>query len=133
MAKAKTAGRLSLVIFAKNMQRVSTFYERTLDLVVSERESSHYLLQGVGIELVIHSIPTKYASQIEITEPPQSRDQTSFKPAFLVKDLEFVRAAATETGGYLKPAAGAWQIRGAIVLDGWDPEGNVVQFKQSEI
>jgi hypothetical protein len=24
----------------------------------------------------------------------------------------------------------AWRIRGYVVLDGWDPEGNVVQFKQ---
>jgi hypothetical protein len=23
-----------------------------------------------------------------------------------------------------------WRIRGFIVLDGWDPEGNVIQFKQ---
>jgi hypothetical protein len=26
----------------------------------------------------------------------------------------------------------AWRFRGHIVLDGWDPEGNVVQFKQAE-
>jgi hypothetical protein len=24
----------------------------------------------------------------------------------------------------------AWRFRGFVVLDGWDPEGNVVQFKQ---
>ncbi len=31
------------------------------------------------------------------------------------------------------PAAGAWHFRGATVLDGHDPEGNVVQFKQLDV
>ena len=36
------------------------------------------------------------------------------------------------SGGFLKPAEAAWRIRGMLVLDGCDPEGNVVQFKQPE-
>ncbi len=68
--------------------------------------------------------------QITITKPPSVREDTPLKPAFVVKDLEVVRAAALATGGHLKPLDAAWQIRGATVLDGWDPEGNVVQFKQ---
>ena len=49
---------------------------------------------------------------------------------FVVDDLEIVRAAAKANGGYLKPIKQAWRIRGFIVLDGSDPEGNVIQFKQ---
>lgn len=41
-----------------------------------------------------------------------------------------VRVARSTPGGHLKPAAGAWRFRGHVVLDGWDPEGNIVQFKQ---
>ena len=55
-----------------------------------------------------------------------------FKPAFFVESLEAVRSVAEATGGYLKPLEGAWHFRGATVLDGWDPEGNVVQFKQRD-
>jgi predicted enzyme related to lactoylglutathione lyase len=47
-----------------------------------------------------------------------------------VDDLEVVRAAAKANGGFLKPIKQAWRIRGFIVLDGCDPEGNVIQFKQ---
>jgi hypothetical protein len=43
-----------------------------------------------------------------------------------------VRAAAKVNGGYLKPIKQAWRIRGYIVLDGTDPEGNVIQFKQAD-
>jgi catechol-2,3-dioxygenase len=46
---------------------------------------------------------------------------------------EVVREVAEWTGGYLKPLEGAWHFRGCVVLDGWDPEGNVVQFKQRDV
>ena len=120
----------SLVIFAKNKKSVSAFYQRTLGLVATEEAPSHDLLQGPGVELVIHTIPRKYATDIQITKPPKVREDMPFKPAFLVNDLDAVRLAAKATGGFLKPAEVAWHIRGNTVLDGWDPEGNVVQFKQ---
>lgn len=130
MARKLPAYRQTLVIFAKNKKRMSAFYRQTLGLTATEEQASHDLLQEPGIELVIHAIPRKYAADITITRPPQVREDTPFKPAFIVPDLDAVRAAAKATGGFLKPAEAAWQIRGATVLDGWDPEGNVVQFKQ---
>jgi predicted enzyme related to lactoylglutathione lyase len=125
--------RQSLVVFAKNKKRVSAFYRATLGLVATEESLTHDLLQGEGIELVIHAIPRQIAATIKITKPPQVREDTPLKPAFFVADLEAVRAAALATGGGLKPHEGAWQIRGATVLDGHDPEGNVVQFKQRQL
>jgi predicted enzyme related to lactoylglutathione lyase len=130
MPSTPQAIRQSLVIFAKNKKRVSAFYQQTLGLVATEEAPSHDLLHGPGVELVIHTIPRKYAADIQITKPPRVREDTPFKPAFLVTDLDAVRVAAKATGGFLKPAEGAWNIRGNTVLDGWDPEGNVVQFKQ---
>jgi predicted enzyme related to lactoylglutathione lyase len=122
----------SLVIFAKNKKRVSAFYRATLGLAAVEEAPSHDVLQSNGIELVIHAIPRKIAATITITKPPRVREDMPLKPAFVVEDLDAVRAAAQATGGHLKPIAAAWQIRGATVLDGNDPEGNVVQFKQRQ-
>jgi predicted enzyme related to lactoylglutathione lyase len=121
-----------LVVFAKNKKRVSAFYQQTLGLEVQESDSSHDLLRGHGYELVVHTIPRKYAAGIAIAKPPEPREETPFKPTFVVDSLEKVRSAAAATGGYLKPAEGAWHFRGHAVLDGWDPEGNIVQFKQAE-
>ena len=121
-----------LVVFAKDKKRVSAFYQRTLGLVAEESEPSHDLLRGPGYEVVVHAIPRRYATSIKIDKPPVPREDRPFKPTFVVKDLEVVRAAANETGGHLKPVQGAWHIRGYTVLDGWDPEGNIVQFKQVE-
>ncbi|MCP5155747.1 MAG: hypothetical protein H6983_16380 [Ectothiorhodospiraceae bacterium] len=124
--------RQGLVVFAKNKKRVSSFYEQTLGLTVEEAASTHDLLRGHGYEVVVHAIPRKYAAAIKIAKPPVAREDTPFKPTFIVEDLEVVRTLASKSGGYLKPAEDAWRFRGCIVLDGWDPEGNVVQFKQQE-
>ena len=121
-----------LVVFAKNKQRVSAFYQQTLDLAIIESDSSHDLLRNNVYEVVIHAIPKKYAAGITIATPPEPRDETPMKPTFVVGSLAHVRSAAEATGGHLKPEAGAWHFRGHIVLDGWDPEGNIVQFKQAE-
>jgi len=124
--------RQSLVVYAKDKQRVSAFYRQTLGLVAIEDESTHDLLRGPGIELVVHAIPQAYAARISVANPPQVREETPLKPIFLVESLEAVRLAAEVTGGSLQPTHRAWQYNGAIVLDGCDPEGNVVQFRQCD-
>lgn len=121
-----------LVVFAKNKKRVSAFYQETLRLSVKESEPSHDLLVGHGYEIVVHTIPRRYATDIKITKPPVPRENTPLKPTFVVRSLKAVRQAAEVTGGYLKPEAGAWHFRGCTVLDGWDPEGNLVQFKERD-
>lgn len=128
----KSKSQQGCVVFAKNKNRVSAFYQQTLGLIAEELGASHDVLRGNGYEVVVHSIPRKYAAEIKIAKPVQPRENTPIKPAFVVADLEAVRVAATKTGGYLKPLEGAWHFRGCVVLDGWDPEGNVVQFKQPE-
>ena len=119
-------------MFAKSKKQVSAFYQQTLGLIVEESDTSHDLLRGHGYEVVIHTIPRKYAAGITISKPPEPRQETPFKPTFVVASLEEVRLAVHATDGYLKPEAAAWRFRGHLVLDGWDPEGNIVQFKQAE-
>jgi predicted enzyme related to lactoylglutathione lyase len=121
-----------VVVFAKNKKRVSAFYRETLSLVAEESEASHDLLRGGTYEVVVHAIPRRVASGIRIARPVVPREDMPFKPTFVVANLEAVRAAAMKTGGNLRPAESAWRFRGCAVLDGWDPEGNVVQFKQRD-
>ena len=121
-----------LVVFAKNKKRVSAFYQATLGLQAVESETSHDLLRGRGYEVVVHTIPRRIAAGIVLARPPVPREDTAFKPTFLVPDLAAVRVAAERTGGSLKPAEQAWHFRGCTVLDGCDPEGNVLQFKQPD-
>jgi hypothetical protein len=131
-AKRTPPTRQGVVIFAKSKQRVSAFYQQALGLEVQESAASHDLLRGHGCEVVVHAIPRKYAAEIKLSRPVRPREETPFKPTFVVASLDAVRAAARKTGGCLKPAEAAWNFRGHTVLDGWDPEGNIVQFKQRD-
>ena len=131
MAKSThQTGQAGLVVFAKSVKKLSAFYARTLGLEVLESASSHQLLRGNGYEVVVHAIPAKMAREITIAKPPVLREGSAMKPSFVVPDLEALRLAVVATGGWLKPAELAWTIRGHTVLDGCDPEGNILQFKQ---
>ncbi len=131
MAKSTAqSGQAGLVVFAKRVKKLSAFYTRTLGLELIEADRSHQLLRGNGYEVVVHAIPAKYAREIQITKPPVLREDSAMKPSFVVPDLQALRLAVVATGGWLKPEELAWTIRGHKVLDGCDPEGNVLQFKQ---
>ncbi len=132
MAEAELNPQQGIVLFARDKDRVSAFYQEALGLQVVDSDSSHDLLQGDTYEIVIHAIPREIAVGIEVAKPPVPRTDAVFKPTFVVRSLEDVRAAAERTGGDLKPAASAWHFRGCTVLDGHDPEGNQVQFKQRD-
>jgi len=119
-----------LVIYACNKAQVTAFYQRTLGLQLRASHDSHDLLEGPGLSLVIHAMPAAIAQEISITAPPALREDTAIKPMFMVADLAIVRREAEATGGGLQPDSRAWQMNGHTVLDGWDPEGNIVQFQQ---
>ena len=87
-----------------------------------------------GIATIAQAVVLRDDRQVDVTiaKPPQPREDTPFKPTFVVASLSEVRLAVEATGGYLKPDSGAWHFRGHTVLDGWDPEGNIVQFTQPE-
>lgn len=123
-------GQAGLVIFAKSVKKLSAFYIRTLGLEVEESARSHQLLRGNGYEVVVHAIPPQYAREIKIEKPPELREDSAMKPSFVVPDLQALRLAVVETGGWLKPEEMAWTFCGHKVLDGCDPEGNILQFKQ---
>ena len=132
MARTKFEPQQGMVLFAKNKKRVSAFYQATLGLRPVESETSHDLLRGTTYEIVVHAIPRKIAAGIEIRNPPAARERAAVKPTFVVKSLNKVRDAAERTGGSLKPESEMWHFRGCAVLDGTDPEGNQVQFKQRD-
>lgn len=119
-----------MVIYACNKAQMTAFYQRTLGLQLSASHDSHDLLAGPGLSLVIHAIPAAIAQEISITTPPALREDTAIKPMFVVADLAIVRREAEATGGGLQPDSRAWQMNGHTMLDGWDPEGNIVQFQQ---
>lgn len=120
----------TVVIYAKDKDRVAEFYRQTLALQLAEWEEGFSVLTGPGVEVSIVRMPEALARQVTIASPPEPREDTPLKASFLVPGFEAVRAAAAATGGTLKPPEAAWTWRGCVHLDGHDPEGNVVQFRR---
>jgi predicted enzyme related to lactoylglutathione lyase len=124
-----TLNPLALVIFAEDKGKVSSFYQCVLGLTVIESASSHDLLSGSGYEIVVHVRSDVDSTPVASSATPEPRSETPIKPIFTVSDFAQLRAVVIAEGGALLPLEQSWKYRGCVVLDGWDPEGNVLQFR----
>lgn len=124
-------GMNGCVIFSKDMKAMSAFYQATLNMKIRDSSDLYIALGNDHYELLIHPISEDIASTITIESPPKLRGNTAVKLVFGVDSLSAVRKACKLTGGGLKGEAHSWEFNGCKVVDGWDPEGNVIQFRQS--
>src|SRR5262249_40870582 len=70
---------------------------------VDETQPGDYaVLTGPALELSIVQIPRDLASQIEISSPPQARERTPIKLAFVVSSIDETLEAARSLGGGVK-------------------------------
>ncbi len=119
------------VVFAKRVDRLTAFYRDVAALVVTHEEPGLVVLEGNGVQLVLHAIPPHIADTFEIADPPVAREDTAIKLFFHVADFAAARAAATAHGGRFNPPDQEWGARGFRACDGVDPEGNVVQIRMT--
>jgi hypothetical protein len=116
-------------LFAKDMQRVASFYAAALNLRELERDDEHVHLMGPGLDLVVRQIPAALAAAIRIDHPPSRRDDVPVKLVFYLSDICHLRETLSTHGGILDPSPKPWLFDGCEVWDALDPEGNVVQFR----
>lgn len=128
MSDAAATGGLTAVVYAKDLDRVATFYEHVVGLTAIERAAGFVLLRAGATELTVVRIRPDIAETIDIATPPVPRSETPVKLVFTVAGLEAARPVAVAHGGDLEPADAAWTWHGLRRLDGVDPEGNVVQL-----
>jgi len=117
-------------VYAQDIERVAEFYRRTLSRPVLEREPGFVVVGDASLEVAVVRMAEALAKETPLSTPPRVRRDTALKASFLVADLEHARAEAEAAGGATKPVRAAWEWRGQLHLDGHDPEGNVVQFRQ---
>ena len=118
------------VVFAKDPARVARFYEVIAGLSVVQTENGHIILESEDIQLVIHAIPKRVADTITIASPPKLREERAIKLFFPVASLAEARDKAPSLGGGLSAKEKEFEARGFRACDGYDPEGNVVQFRE---
>ena len=120
-----------VVLFAKDLGAVAEFYEGLVTPMVVSAQRDHVILESDTFQLVVHAIPAEIAESIQIAAPPEPRTDAPIKPILAVVSLAEARAAAPALGGELRPPEAEWELGGSRVCDGVDPEGNVVQFRES--
>ena len=121
----------SAVVFAKSVAKLAAFYTTIADMVELEADRSHVVLETEGFQLVIHGIPKAVAAAIHISSPPRVREDTPIKLCLSVAAIAVARERAAELGGKIGPKAKEWDARGFRACDGYDPEGNVFQVRES--
>ena len=122
--------RTGAVLFAKNLERVATFYSVVLGLTEANRADDHILLESPGFQLVVHRLFDGGVTEGDVNAPPACRVTAAFKPVFFVPSIFRLREVAEAHGGAMEPADQEWSFNGVTVCDGLDPEGNVIQFRE---
>jgi predicted enzyme related to lactoylglutathione lyase len=120
----------SAVVFAKDVAKVATFYAELISMSIVHTDPDHIVLDSDAMQLVIHAIPVAVADSISITEPPEVREGMPIKLCLPVASIATARDKAAQLGGNVYLAQDEWQGRNFRACDGYDPEGNVVQFRE---
>ena len=121
---------VNAVLFAKDLQKVSTFYSKALGMKITSSDQHHSVLNCGGFELVVHQIPKHIADTIMIRQPPERRVGGAIRLDYPVQDLEQSRRTARALGGYIDDQPPAWAHSSANFHLGHDPEGNQFGVRQ---
>ena len=119
------------VVYAKDVARVSSFYAQVVGLEVTHSDHDHVVLESAVFQLVVHATPAGIAASLEIADPPIRREDTAVKLVFPVPSIGTARTLAAKHGGELDPPEREWRFQGHRVCDGHDPEGNVIQLRET--
>jgi predicted enzyme related to lactoylglutathione lyase len=121
---------IAAVIYAKDLDRVSAFYESVAGLSIGAPEATYVVLTGDGFRLFVVALPHWLSRDIVISDPPARREDTPIKLVLPVASLAAARETAPTYGGVVDPADREWVFDGTRVCDGHDPEGNVMQLAE---
>ena len=106
------------ILFVKDVEVMSSFYQMALDLTVVSRDPGWIVLSDGDAEIALHGIPATIASTIIIENPPMPRTETPIKLVFATADLAYTSAAVSKAGGWIERS---FEDR----FDAKDPEGNI--------
>jgi predicted enzyme related to lactoylglutathione lyase len=121
------------VLFAQDVARIAQFYASVLGMKATHTEPDLVVLESNAAQLVIHGVPPAVKKKYPITVPPKVRHDTAVKLMFPVPSIALARTAAASLGGSMAPVSKEFQARNFRACDGVDPEGNVIQFRQTAV
>ena len=120
--------RAGALIYALDLERLATFYERVLSMQRRVSDAEHVVLASDDFQLIVHAIPPSYRAGIVVSSPPQPRENTAIKLFFTIQSLAESDSLVASLGGRL--LAQSWRGPGFTVRNGYDCEGNVFQLRE---
>jgi predicted enzyme related to lactoylglutathione lyase len=121
--------RAGTLIYAKDLARLTNFYRTLLQMDILSQDDGFVVLENHDIQLLLHAIPDAIASRIVIEVPPRLREEGAIKPFFTVPSLAWAEAKAADLGGGC--LSQQWSIPGLVLRNAFDPEGNILQLRES--
>lgn len=117
-----------VLIYAKQLERMSVFYRRVLGLREVHADAMHRVLSDGETQLLLHALPPQVAAQVEIASPPAPRETQAIKPFFTVPSLDTAEREVEACGGLVHGPI--WPGPGLRVRNVCDPEGNVLHLRE---
>lgn len=118
-----------VLIYAKNLQALAHFYQQVLGMKELQADADIVVQESPALQLVIHAIPASVSRQIQISKPPQRRENVALKFFVTVSSLADAAAVVQELGGQVFDDG--WQGPGFAACNAMDCEGNVFQLREN--
>lgn len=118
----------SVVVFVADVRHVSAFYRELASMEVLIEEEGYSVMEVEGLQLVVHALrgePAVSPASIRV------REDSYVKLCLPVASIAAARSLAAANGGAIKSSEHEWEARGFRACDGHDPEGNVIQVRES--
>lgn len=118
-----------LFIYAKDLAKLSGFYETLLGLARVRSTNELVILSSPHLQIIVHAMPAGVAREAGGSSPPAIRDDAAFKFFYTVPSLSVAQSVASSLGGQV--LSDQWRGPGFIVRNAVDPEGNIFQLRES--
>lgn len=120
-----------VVLFVSEVDRVASFYRAVGSMKQVAGDADHAVLEMEGFQLVVHKLRGEPEPIHDSQGRVHVREDSYSKLCLPVLSIDAARTHAASFGGFIKPAQDEWQARGFRACDGNDPEGNVIQVRES--
>ncbi len=121
----------SVVLFVDDVARLTRFYRDLAQMSLLNADADHAVLELDGIQLVIHALRRRGASKATAPAEVVPRQDARWKLCLPVTSIAAARDVASTLGGSIQPSSREWEARGFRACDGHDPEGNVIQVRET--
>lgn len=122
------AGRVSAVLFVRDLERMLAFYSALLAEPCVYQDTYHGVIRCGSFALDLQRLP----AGSDDDAVPRGRDRAALKLVFPVDSIPRARRVAAEYGAELDPAPPRWVVDEQKICLGRDPEGNVFQLQEDD-